>query len=440
MNEDGKVIPGPHHLADILRCKVEASQALATFQFARDTTDEGGAASDGSEHSPGQGRDRQRTAALTIHQTEQRYHGILSDIAQLRRDGGIFPCSFRAGQFADGDAIVVTRQGRFIMTQGHDLSVILPDELLAVTNKVARFRRGGYQRREAEHSYAFQISWVRVRPDQPPMPTRTQVFMEEHGVEFEAVARQVLGRRRQHKWRQIHALAAHVVDLRTTFSLEREPHRHALFLLWARCFPGVPPPPLVPKGAAAVASPDPDPCARRRPSWALLGLPTEAPDALLGIAGCMGIKQLLYYAETRPRTVQAILRSDLQLCIIGVTISQSLAMLGFDSGSHREPLPIAKPEEGPSTLPLARMLHNVADPTALEQVYCLMVDIVVDELWQHHDGSMSALTDVALQVKRSLNRCLDKLPTSIEELTVMMHTRQRLMHEAPDSVMTPERA
>eukprot|EP00038_Savillea_parva_P001443 m.104024 g.104024 ORF g.104024 m.104024 type:complete len:232 (-) comp10505_c0_seq2:22-717(-) len=176
MNEDGKVIPGPHHLADILRCKVEASQALATFQFARDTTDEGGAASDGSEHSPGQGRDRQRTAALTIHQTEQRYHGILSDIAQLRRDGGIFPCSFRAGQFADGDAIVVTRQGRFIMTQGHDLSVILPDELLAVTNKVARFRRGGYQRREAEHSYAFQISWVRVRPDQPPMPTRTQVW------------------------------------------------------------------------------------------------------------------------------------------------------------------------------------------------------------------------------------------------------------------------
>lgn len=308
--------------------------------------------------------------------------------------------------------------------QGHELSVILPDELLSVTNKAAKFRRGGFQRRDAEHSYAFMISWLRVRPDQPPLPTRTQVlsklrdtvspavkltsavvpqvFMEEHGAEFEAVTRHVLGRRRQCKWRQIHALAERAEDLRATFDPKWEPHRNALFSLWDVCFPGVPPPPLQDAAAGAVSSSSRSrDCAEDGAgvSWTALGFPSEAPHSLLGSTGVLGIKHLQYYAATRPITMRSLLNSDLKFAVLGITVTQALALLGFDSARTREPLPIAKPEEGPSPIPLARMLHNVSDPTALEQVFRLVLDMTVDKMKRQPGNGMAAHSDVVLEVR-----------------------------------------
>eukprot|EP00035_Acanthoeca_spectabilis_P008190 m.149742 g.149742 ORF g.149742 m.149742 type:complete len:441 (+) comp14249_c0_seq1:133-1455(+) len=437
-----KAMPGPYNLAEILRRKVEVTRVLNTF-FAN--TRKPGPAADGGGAAEARSDDREAAgaeAALAMQHTEQRYYEVLGDIYRLRQAGGIFPCSFRAVQLVEGDAVVVTRQGRFIMTQGHELSVILPDELLSVTNKAAKFRRGGFQRRDAEHSYAFMISWLRVRPDQPPLPTRTQVFMEEHGAEFEAVTRHVLGRRRQCKWRQIHALAERAEDLRATFDPKWEPHRNALFSLWDVCFPGVPPPPLQDAAAGAVSSSSRScDCAEDGAgvSWTALGFPSEAPHSLLGSTGVLGIKHLQYYAATRPITMRSLLNSDLKFAVLGITVTQALALLGFDSARTREPLPIAKPEEGPSPIPLARMLHNVSDPTALEQVFRLVLDMTVDKMKRQPGNGMAAHSDVVLEIQRSLLRCLDKLPTSIEELTVMMHARQQ--NPAPaDIPLSPERA
>jgi hypothetical protein len=274
--------------------------------------------------------------------------------------------------------------------------------------------------------------------------------MEEHGAEFESVTRQVLGRRRQCKWRQRHALAERTEDLRTMFDSEWEPHRNALFTLWSRCFPGVPPPTL---GTHDSGSPSPvigRPTASngdgdgmgaaasvQQPSWTALGFPDEIPHTLFGSTGVLGIKHLLFYAETRADTVHAILESDLQLAVLGITVTQALALLGFDAGQHREPLPIAKPEEGPSHLPLERMLHNVADPTALEQVHRLVLDATVEELRLHHGSRMTAHPGVVLQVRqcprRSHDYCTTVLPLPLTWLTV-------LSWEGPFFVILPLRA
>jgi hypothetical protein len=115
-----------------------------------------------------------------------------------------------------------------------------------------------------------------------------------------------------------------------------------------------------------------------------------------------------------------IIDSHLEFAVIGVTVTQALALIRFDPGTRREPLPVAAVEEGPSLLLLVRLLHNAEEPDALEQVFALLVDVAVGALRRGGRQGMSSFSDVFTQVQRDLLRCLGKLPASVSELTVMM--------------------
>ena len=126
--------------------------------------------------------------------------------------------------------------------------------------------------------------------------------------------------------------------------------------------------------------------------------------------------------------------------MIGVTVTQALALLRFDLDTRREPLPVGTAEEGPSSLPLVRLLHNVASADALEQVFALLVDAAVGELREARGGGgrsvMASFPDVFAQVQRDLLRCLGKLPASVSELTVMMGA-SRARRANPSAAMSP---
>jgi hypothetical protein len=85
------------------------------------------------------------------------------------------------------------------------------------------------------------------------------------------------------------------------------------------------------------------------------------------------------------------------------------------------------------------MLHNVADPTALEQVHRLVLDATVEELRLHHGSRMTAHPGVVLQVRqcpdvrRSHDYCTTVLPLPLTWLTV-------LSWEGPFLVILPLRA
>eukprot|EP00041_Stephanoeca_diplocostata_P038746 m.1548842 g.1548842 ORF g.1548842 m.1548842 type:complete len:436 (+) comp25264_c0_seq18:153-1460(+) len=424
---EAHICEGPYHCTEVEARKQEALKSAAEFQapelkFQTPDCD---------------------SIIENVHITQRfdrTLYALCRELSDLRAAGASFCCNLRS-EGVESDTISITRRGRIILTQDNELSVILPDELLSMSNKTATGRWLGFHRKKLDRPFIFLVRWwARIQPVREgprggnAAEMSTYVFMEENGEDFEAIMRTTIARSKQARWCQMQALSARVGDMARPFDAALESHATAMVQLWNRIYPEHPAPLLPPLRRSSVGGAEKmEATAAAHMSWTYLGFPTEAPGDLFNgpdAVGILGLKQLLHLAEHRPFVVQAVVgkvpgSSQMDLAGIGTRVTRMLARIGFDDGLKCEPRPLMDGVSPPSAQPLVRVLHNCDHATALEDVYALAFDVVILLLSRRGYSSSNNVPHVLhtalADTEAFLRDSLGNLPTNIEELAILLH-------------------
>lgn len=348
------------------------------------------------------------------------------DLSICREEGGSFKCAFRAGNTIDKESITITRQGRLLISRQDNDSVVLADELTAIRlgtqssrwSSIQALTRSGKGRASSNQTTSFELTWVKKRTLQEKM--KALVFVaNEDAVEFEAVVRAVISRYAQCSWRQSQYLAQRCIERDTEFNPGDSLHRAALIRLWRLCYPNFHPPqqPLRDWEGESEQSVEWD------HAWMRLGFVVDLQTSFEG-SGILGLKLLIFFGQYRTDWLRSIMGASpgdatLHFATIGLTVVKILIDMNFDTGARAAPLPNENSEIG-SQSDMARLLLQCQEINALELFFCQAFGLALNIIGKKFNNDMHRLEDVGVLTQKILESSLAKLPTSLNELAVMI--------------------